>query len=80
MNIQQMHRITFLLFAIDLSQSQAAEPIAEFDAARGIAKSGWTVANDKPQRAEVTRLRRGMAFRQRMKLGQGLKLALRLTG
>ena len=53
MNRQLMNRIFFLILATGCSQSRAAEPIAEFDAARGIAKSGWTAANDKPNRAEV---------------------------
>lgn len=54
MNSQLIYWFFFLVLVTGLSQSEAAEPIAEFDAARVIAKSGWTAENDKPHRAEVT--------------------------
>jgi sialidase-1 len=34
--------------------AEAAEPLVEFDATRGLDASGWTLANDKPRRANVS--------------------------
>lgn len=42
-----------LCLYVTLESPAAERPVAEFDAARGIAGSGWTAANDRPQRAEV---------------------------
>jgi len=55
-----MHRhvaYPFFVLAVTaaLFQSVAAErPVAQFEAARSIEDSGWTAANDKPNRALVT--------------------------
>ncbi|MCA9069258.1 MAG: exo-alpha-sialidase [Planctomycetaceae bacterium] len=54
MKYRRMPWIFLLLLSTSLWELNGAEPIAEFDAARGIKGSGWTVANDKPLRAEIT--------------------------
>jgi len=44
----------FFAFTFGLCHSVVAgPPVAEFDSARGLAESGWTLTNDRPNRAEV---------------------------
>lgn len=47
------YQLSFLVLLTVFTLSQGAEPIAEFDAASGLAKSGCTDVNDKPQRVDV---------------------------
>lgn len=55
MNYQLMCCTFLFVLAAGHCQLVAAErPVAEFDAARGMADSGWTAASDRPDRAEVT--------------------------
>lgn len=54
MNRQLIDPLILFVLIAGVSQLKAAEPVAEFDASRGFTDSGWTAANDKPFRAEVT--------------------------
>lgn len=55
MKCKLLRWLSLTLLVAGLRQPALAEhPVVEFDAARGTADSGWTVANDKPGRAEVT--------------------------
>ena len=50
-----MYRICVVALVSAFCQTVVAEkPVAEFDAKRGVAESGWTAANDRPNRAVVT--------------------------
>lgn len=55
MKRQRTCGILVLIVTAVLCRSAAAErAVAEFDAARPIAESGWVAASDRPRRAEVT--------------------------
>ena len=48
-------RLLLFVFAIGTCHLAAAgPPVAEFDSTRGLAGSGWILANDRPGRAEVS--------------------------
>ncbi len=42
-----------LILGVTASLAEAADGVVEFDAGRGVDDSGWTIANDKPRRANV---------------------------
>lgn len=55
MNCDALRWLFFFTFTFGLCHSAVAgPPAAEFDSARGATNSGWTLTNDRPNRAEAT--------------------------
>jgi sialidase-1 len=53
--ICKIWRLGFFVLAVGICHSAVAgPPVAEFDSTRGLAASGWTLTNDRPNRAEVS--------------------------